>query len=95
VRLTALPGALDAVLALDRPGMLDHAFVLREITSGETLTVGPFEIATRALPHSRPNVGLRVAVGSVALVYTGDAGPDHGLVELPATRRFRWPRRPT
>jgi ribonuclease BN (tRNA processing enzyme) len=78
----ALPGALDSVLALDRPGMLDHAFVLREISAGEALTVGPFEIATRALPHSRPNVGIRVVAAGAALVYTGDAGPDPGLVEL-------------
>lgn len=78
----ALPGALDAVLALDRPGMLDNAFVLRDITAREALNVGPFEIATLAPPHSRPNVGFRVVAGSVALVYTGDAGPDPGLVEL-------------
>src|SRR5687768_3183442 len=30
----ALPGALDAVLALDRPGLLDDAYVLHEITAG-------------------------------------------------------------
>lgn len=78
----ALPGATDAVLAMDRPGMLDHAFVLRDITPGKPITVGPFEIATRVLPHSRPNVGVRVMADRVALVYTGDAGPDPGLVDL-------------
>jgi len=30
----ALPGALDAVLALDRPGMLADAYVLHEFTAG-------------------------------------------------------------
>jgi ribonuclease BN (tRNA processing enzyme) len=78
----ALPGALDAVLALDRPGMLDAAFDLREITPGEAITIGPFEIETRALPHSRPNVGFRIAAAGVSIVYTGDCGPDDALVEL-------------
>jgi ribonuclease BN (tRNA processing enzyme) len=78
----ALPGALDAVLALDRPGMLDAAFDLREITPGEAITIGPFEIETRALPHSRPNVGFRIAADGVSIVYTGDCGPDDALVEL-------------
>jgi ribonuclease BN (tRNA processing enzyme) len=78
----ALPGALDAVLGLDRPGMLDDALVLHGITPGGPITIGPFEVATRALPHSRPNVGFRVVAGGAALVYTGDAGPDPALVEL-------------
>jgi hypothetical protein len=30
----ALPGALDAVPALDRPGMLNDAHVLHEFTAG-------------------------------------------------------------
>jgi hypothetical protein len=33
----ALPGALDAVLALDRPGMLDDAIALHEFTAGDRL----------------------------------------------------------
>jgi len=78
----ALPGATDAVLALDRPGMLDDAYALREFEAGENLPIGPFEIATRGLPHSRPNAGFRVMADGVALVYTGDAGPDAGLIEL-------------
>ena len=78
----ALPGALDAVLALDRPGMLDRAFALHDITPGTPFAVGPFEVSTRSLPHSRPNVGIRLDAGGVALVYTGDAAPDPRLVEL-------------
>lgn len=80
--IDALPGALDAVLALDRPGMLAHTFVLRDITPGDPFAIGPFEIATRTLPHSRPNVGIRLTANGAALVYTGDAGPDPGLVEM-------------
>jgi ribonuclease BN (tRNA processing enzyme) len=78
----ALPGALDAVLALDRPGMLDAAFELHDITPGELIAIGPFEVATRTLPHSRPNVGIRLVAGGTVLVYTGDTGPDAGLIEL-------------
>jgi ribonuclease BN (tRNA processing enzyme) len=33
----ALPGALDAVLALDRPGMLAGAFTLHEFAAGSRL----------------------------------------------------------
>jgi ribonuclease BN (tRNA processing enzyme) len=78
----ALPGALDAVLALDRPGMLDDALDLREFRAGDPLTVGPFAVDTRDLPHSAPNAGFRIAVDGAVLVYTGDAAPDPALVEL-------------
>jgi ribonuclease BN (tRNA processing enzyme) len=77
-----LPGALDAVLALDQPGMLDDAIRLREFAGGARLTVGPFTIDTRLLPHWVPNAGMRVAADGVALAYTGDCGPDPGVVEL-------------
>jgi ribonuclease BN (tRNA processing enzyme) len=80
--LHALPHALDAVLALDGPGIMANAFVLHDITPGEAFTLGPFEIDSRALPHSRPNVGFRLTANGAALVYTGDAGPDPGLVEM-------------
>lgn len=78
----ALAGALDAVLALDRPGMLDDAIDLQQITAGTRLAVGPFEIESRALPHSRPNVGFRLAADGAVLVYTGDCAPDPAVVEL-------------
>jgi ribonuclease BN (tRNA processing enzyme) len=78
----ALPGATDAVLALDRPGMLDDAYVPHDIEAGRSFSLGPFAIETRSLPHSRPNVGFRLSADGVALVYTGDAGPDPALVEL-------------
>jgi ribonuclease BN (tRNA processing enzyme) len=78
----ALPGALDAVLALDRPGMLADAVDLHDIAPGGPITIGPFEIETRSLPHSRPNVGFRVSADGATLVYTGDCGADAALVEL-------------
>src|SRR5215467_3691647 len=78
----ALPGALDAVLALDRPGMLDDAYVLRTFVPGDRLDIGPLRAETRLLPHSRPNAGIRLAAGARVLAYTGDTGPSPEVVEL-------------
>jgi ribonuclease BN (tRNA processing enzyme) len=78
----ALPGALDAVLALDRPGMLDAAYDLRDITPGARLDIGPFRVETRLLPHSVPNTGVRLEVGDRVLAYTGDTGPSPEVVAL-------------
>jgi ribonuclease BN (tRNA processing enzyme) len=78
----ALPGALDAVLALDRPGMLADGYVLHELNPGSSLDIGPFGVRTRLLPHSRPNAGVRLTAGGRALAYTGDTGPDDGVVDL-------------
>jgi len=78
----ALPGALDAVLALDRPGMLDDAYDLREFAAGDRLDIGPFRADTRLLPHSRPNAGVRLAAGGKVFAYTGDTGPSPEVVEL-------------
>jgi ribonuclease BN (tRNA processing enzyme) len=78
----ALPGALDAVLALDRPGMLDDAYVLHEITAGQPFAVGPFAASTRLLPHWVPNAGIRLAAGGRVLAYTGDCGPSPEVVAL-------------
>lgn len=80
----ALPGALRAVLALDRPGMLDDAIDLLEFGAGDSLVVGPFSIETRLLPHFLPNAGARLTAGGHSLTYTGDAGPGDDLVELAA-----------
>lgn len=78
----ALPGALTAVLALDRPGMLDDAYVLREFDAGDRFGVGPFTIDTRLLPHWVPNAGMRITAGDRALTYTGDTGPSPDVVAL-------------
>ena len=78
----ALPGALRAVLALDRPGMLDDALDLREFDAGEALQIGPFAVRSQSLPHFVPNVGLRLTSSGRSITYTGDAGPSDDLVEL-------------
>lgn len=78
----ALPGALDAVLALDNPGMLDDAYVLHPFAAGSRLDIGPFRADTRLLPHWVPNAGVRLAAGGRVLAYTGDTGPSPEVVEL-------------
>jgi ribonuclease BN (tRNA processing enzyme) len=78
----ALPGALDAVFALDRPGMLAAAYVLHEFTAGSHLDIGPFRAQTRLLPHFVPNAGVRLAAGGRVFAYTGDSGPSPDVVEL-------------
>jgi ribonuclease BN (tRNA processing enzyme) len=78
----ALPGALDAVLALDGPGMLAAAFTLRELTPGSRLGIGPFDAWTCLLPHWVPNAGLRLSAAGTVLAYTGDSGPDPAITSL-------------
>src|SRR6266516_1576004 len=56
----APPGALDAVLALDRPGMLDAGYALHPVQPGDALEIGPFRAWTRLLPHTLPNAGVRL-----------------------------------
>jgi ribonuclease BN (tRNA processing enzyme) len=75
-------GALDAVLALDEPGMLASGLALHPLDIGGRFTVGPFTAETRLLPHWLPNAGLRLAAGGVTLAYTGDSGPSPRVVEL-------------
>jgi ribonuclease BN (tRNA processing enzyme) len=78
----ALPGALDAVLALDRPGLLDDAIELHAFEAGDSFAIGPLAAASRPLPHSVPNAGVRLTGGGRSLAYTGDAAADAALVEL-------------
>jgi ribonuclease BN (tRNA processing enzyme) len=78
----ALPKATDAVLALDRPGMLADAYALHEFRPGDRLRIGPFAAETRLLPHFMPNAGIRLTAGGHALAYTGDTGPSPEVAEL-------------
>lgn len=76
----APPGALDAVLALDRRGMLEY--VTHELTPRVPYELGPFTVEAWSLPHHVPNAGLRLEAGGKVLAYTGDTGPTPDLVEL-------------
>ena len=42
--------------------------------------IGPFIVRTTAMVHPVPAFAIRVEHGSKALVYTGDTGPNDGLV---------------
>ncbi|EPD66831.1 MBL fold metallo-hydrolase [Streptomyces sp. HGB0020] len=75
-------GALDAVLALDRPGMLAAAYRLHGFDPGERFAIGPFTVATRLLPHFVPNAGIRLSTPGGVLAYTGDTGPSTDIPRL-------------
>lgn len=80
----APPGALDVVLALDKPRMLADGFVLRDLVPGTPCELGPFRLDAFALPHHVPNAGLRLSAGGRVVAYTGDTGPSPDLVTLAA-----------
>lgn len=80
--LYAPAGALEAVLALDRPEMIAGSYRYHEFTPGDGFELGPFAVDSFALPHSRTNAGLRVTAAGRVLAYTGDCGPDPAVVEL-------------
>jgi ribonuclease BN (tRNA processing enzyme) len=80
--LYTLPGALDAVLALDGPQMLADTYTLREFTAGQRFDVGPFGVDTWALPHFVPNAGTRLTADGQVLAYTGDTGPSPDIVTM-------------
>jgi ribonuclease BN (tRNA processing enzyme) len=87
----ALPGALDAVLALDGPDMMAGLIDLREFEAGAELDIGPFRARTCLLPHWLPNSGLRLTASGPsgapgqpgpAIAYTGDSGPSPEIARL-------------
>lgn len=78
----ALPGALEAVMALDRQEALAGSFVLRDIEPGVEFSIGPFQVRSALLPHPRPNIGIRLSNAGRSLVYSGDCGPSEGLIRL-------------
>jgi ribonuclease BN (tRNA processing enzyme) len=78
----ALPGAVDQVLTLDQPAMMEPGLDLREFRAGAELTIGPFGAVTWPLPHFVPNAGMRLSAGGVTVAYTGDSGPREAMVAL-------------
>lgn len=74
--------ALDAVLALDRPGWLDEALALQEFAPGQNFGIGPYQAETTLLPHAAPNAGVRLTAGHHTLAYTGDTGPSPEITGL-------------
>ncbi len=80
--LLALPGTLDAVLAIEPPGWLEPVTELRTFEAGVQFEVGPFDVDTFELPHHVPDAGFRISAGGVTLAYTGDTGPTEDLLTL-------------
>lgn len=78
----APPDALEVVLALDRPGMLEAAYGLHEFGMGDAWELGPLRLETRELPHYVPNAAVRLSGSAGSIVYTGDGGPSPALVDL-------------
>jgi ribonuclease BN (tRNA processing enzyme) len=75
-------GAVDAVLALDKPSMYAEAYRLNEFTPGDRFDIGPFTTDTWLLPHFVPNAGIRLTTPEGVLAYTGDTGPSHDIPRL-------------
>ena len=82
LRVFAPAGALDAVLSLDRPGVLDEAVAVTDVRDGERWQTGPFTVTAVALPHTWPNLGFRIEAAGLVLAYTGDTGPTDRIVDL-------------
>jgi ribonuclease BN (tRNA processing enzyme) len=80
----APPGAVDPVLALDKPSMLADARVVNEFPPGARYEVGPFDVDTWLLPHHLPNAGIRLTASGHVLAYTGDTGPSPEIADLAA-----------
>ncbi|MFI7407563.1 MBL fold metallo-hydrolase [Streptomyces sp. NPDC049627] len=75
-------GAVDAVLALDKPSMLADAYRLHEFVPGDRFAIGPFGVDTWLLPHFVPNAGIRLTTAESVLAYTGDTGPSPDIPRL-------------
>ncbi|MFG3300251.1 MBL fold metallo-hydrolase [Micromonospora chersina] len=75
-------GALDRLLAVDEPGLVDGAYRLAALVPGVGFDLGPFRVDTWSLPHWVPNVGARFTGRAAVLAYTGDTGSSPDLVEL-------------
>ncbi|MEU0072168.1 MBL fold metallo-hydrolase [Streptomyces sp. NPDC006332] len=80
--LYAPHGALDAVLALDKPSMLAKAYHLHGFAPGDRFDIGPFTTDTWLLPHFVPNAGIRLTTPEATLAYTGDTGPSPDISRL-------------
>lgn len=75
-------GAVDAVLALDKPSMLAKAYHLYGFNPGDRFEIGPFTTDTWLLPHFVPNAGIRLTTPEAVLAYTGDTGPSSDIPRL-------------
>jgi ribonuclease BN (tRNA processing enzyme) len=83
-----LPPEGKALLAdlgarLGKPEMFEEAFELREYEPGAAFETAGMEVTpVRVLHYQLEAYGFRVAANGSVLAYSGDSGPDEGLVEL-------------
>ena len=61
------------------PGM-HSAFDFQDLSM--TTAIGPFQVRATRMAHPIEAYGIRLAAGGHSLVYSGDTGPCHELVEL-------------
>jgi ribonuclease BN (tRNA processing enzyme) len=74
------PGVLERLAGLEPDVDLTAVFDLHPLPGA--YQAGPFALTGVPLPHSVPNAGIRLQVGTTILAYTGDTGPDPALAEL-------------
>ena len=88
-------GAVEPLLLGEPVRSAVDAIVLDVVADGATHSVAGFDLVFADLPHHVPNLGVRITEGSVAISYTGDAGPSPATVDLAGTWTCTSPRRRT
>lgn len=77
------PGAAARMaLAYDLPEDPGMEEQMEFHTWQESQQIGPFTVRTAPMVHPVPAYAIRVEHGNKSLTYTGDTGPNEGLVEL-------------
>ncbi len=77
------PGVRErlAVIDDDEAEVIDQVFDWHPLPA-EPYALGPFRLESRPLPHYVPDAGVRLVADGLVVAYTGDTGPDPGLVDL-------------
>ena len=81
--LYAGEGAVDVAEAMEmgEPGRVRQVFEVHPLPA-PPYTVGPFVLASVALPHYVPNAGVRLSAEGLTIAYTGDTDPAPEIAEL-------------
>jgi ribonuclease BN (tRNA processing enzyme) len=76
-------GRLNGLLSDESIEAFREGFDVHEVEPGDEFEVGPFRVRSRGMSHlGLPALGFRLDNDGTSLVYTGDTGPTHELVEL-------------
>jgi ribonuclease BN (tRNA processing enzyme) len=74
---------LADLVSIDSQVVMRKAFAFTEVAPGESFEVGPFRVKTEPMSHlGLPALGFRFQSDGTVLVYTGDTGPTHHVVDL-------------